>query len=154
MCRFKDLTGQKFGRLTVLKYIKSTKTGKPIWLCECDCGNKKEILGESLLSGNTRSCGCIYKEILLRENNKNFVQNTNVAILDSLLKSNISKVTKSGVKGVGWDKKRGKWRAYIMLQKKYYHLGYFADIEKAIEARKEAEEKLFKNFLDGLTKRG
>ena len=52
----KDLTGQKFGRLTVIKYVGCGK-----WLCKCICGNEKIIRGDKLKSGNTKSCGCITK---------------------------------------------------------------------------------------------
>jgi len=55
-----DLTGKKFGRLTVIKYSgKRYPKSKFIWLCICDCGNKTEVRGEYLKSGITKSCGCI-----------------------------------------------------------------------------------------------
>jgi hypothetical protein len=58
-----DLTGRRFGRLVVIKYIgKKLKKGASIWLCLCDCGNECEIPSNSLKSGNTRSCGCISRE--------------------------------------------------------------------------------------------
>ncbi len=53
-----DLTGQKFNRLTVLKYNSITKK----WLCQCDCGKRKEINGANLRNGLTQSCGCLQKE--------------------------------------------------------------------------------------------
>lgn len=56
---FKDLTGQKFGKLTAVYPIKSILNSKYYWLCSCDCGNTVEVLGTSLTSGNTKSCGCI-----------------------------------------------------------------------------------------------
>jgi len=54
----KDITGQKFNRLTIIKYLYTNHNYKPVWLCRCDCGNEKEILGESIKSGKTKSCGC------------------------------------------------------------------------------------------------
>lgn len=56
----KDLTGLKFhDKVTVLSYEGKIKT-KHIWLCQCDCGSPPFIVrGESLVSGNTKSCGCI-----------------------------------------------------------------------------------------------
>ena len=60
---FKDLTGKKFGRLTVIKrIIDETKIVK--WLCRCDCGNEKIIRSTHLTSGLIRSCKCLHKEIL------------------------------------------------------------------------------------------
>lgn len=55
-----DLVGQKFGRLTVLKYVRNNKRGS-LWECMCDCENKtiKIIRGGHLKNGHTRSCGCL-----------------------------------------------------------------------------------------------
>lgn len=58
-----DLTGQKFGRLTVIKTGSKDKKGKHRWLCKCECRNTKEVRGSSLRSGRTRSCGCLKREI-------------------------------------------------------------------------------------------
>jgi hypothetical protein len=44
------------GMLTVIEKVRSGK--KPTWLCQCDCGNKKEIRSDALRSGATKSCGC------------------------------------------------------------------------------------------------
>jgi hypothetical protein len=57
--RFKDETGNKYGKLLVLKREENSKFGTTRWLCQCDCGNIKIILGESLRKGATKSCGCI-----------------------------------------------------------------------------------------------
>lgn len=70
MSKIKDLTGKKFGRLTVLKHCGSNKYGRSLWLCQCECGNKKIILGNSLLSKLTISCGCYNTEIIKRTNLK------------------------------------------------------------------------------------
>ena len=53
-----DITGQKFGRLTVLVRHGSDPTGKTQWLCVCECGNTKVITGLNLKNGNSKSCGC------------------------------------------------------------------------------------------------
>ena len=58
-----DLTGQKFGRLTVVENVpSSTKSTNARWRCKCDCGNEKTVLGISLRKGNSTSCGCYRKE--------------------------------------------------------------------------------------------
>jgi hypothetical protein len=56
---FYDLTGQRFGRLEVLKFYGKAKTGHSLWLCDCDCGNEKIVAGQRLRNGSTQSCGCI-----------------------------------------------------------------------------------------------
>lgn len=58
----RDLTGEKFGRLVVTKRSDIKIPRRAIWECECDCGNKINVRGENLRSGNTTSCGCFQKE--------------------------------------------------------------------------------------------
>ncbi len=57
-----DLTGMKFGKLLVLERSANDKRGYPQWLCRCDCGRTKVILGNSLRRGITKSCSCYQKE--------------------------------------------------------------------------------------------
>lgn len=53
-----DLTGQRFGRLTVIQYDHAEHDGAH-WLCKCDCGTEKVIAGYLLRNGGTKSCGCL-----------------------------------------------------------------------------------------------
>lgn len=62
MGTYKDLSGQRFGKLTVIKRNGTTNNGKVIWECICDCGNSTKVTTCSLRTGNTRSCGCLYKQ--------------------------------------------------------------------------------------------
>ena len=55
--KFIDLTGQKFNRLTVIKRV-GNRNKELYWLCLCDCGTIKEIVGGALKRGLTQSCGC------------------------------------------------------------------------------------------------
>ena len=60
-----DITGQKFGRLTVLHRDESKPKGhgkKVYWVCQCDCGNIKSVTGDNLKRGAVVSCGCYHKE--------------------------------------------------------------------------------------------
>lgn len=52
----------------------------------------------------------------------------------------------SGFPGVSWKKDKNKWKAFLMLDRKQIHLGYFEDKNKAIQARKDGELKYFKEF--------
>ncbi len=54
-----DLTGQRFGRLTVQARATSTRAGAAQWSCTCDCGNATIARGTNLQSGHTTSCGCL-----------------------------------------------------------------------------------------------
>lgn len=60
-----DLTGQKFGRWTVIKRVQN-KGKQPYWLCQCNCENHtlKEVKGASLRNGQSKSCGCLQKQHL------------------------------------------------------------------------------------------
>lgn len=62
MGKFIDLTGQKFGRLTVIKRLLNNKYHCAMWECKCDCDNIVKISSNSLRSKNTKSCGCLQKE--------------------------------------------------------------------------------------------
>lgn len=57
-----DLTGKKFGRLTVVRRAGSTTNKAATWLCLCDCGNEKVVSSTHLISGATTSCGCYQKQ--------------------------------------------------------------------------------------------
>lgn len=63
-----DLIGKRFERLVVLKqtedYVVPSGRHHPQWLCQCDCGNIVEVLGDSLKSGHTKSCGCLREDNL------------------------------------------------------------------------------------------
>jgi len=57
----KDITGQRFGRLVVIKTV-GRRGSELLWLCQCDCGSSLETVGYSLRNGRTSSCGCFRKE--------------------------------------------------------------------------------------------
>lgn len=54
---FKDETGNRYGKLTVISY--EVINGKAFWKCQCDCGNVTRVAGDKLRRGITKSCGCI-----------------------------------------------------------------------------------------------
>jgi hypothetical protein len=56
----RNLTGQRWGRLTVLREQGRSPTGRICWLCLCDCGQQKIIIGANFTSGLTISCGCAH----------------------------------------------------------------------------------------------
>lgn len=57
----RDLTGQRFGRLTVLRQVPVPEglTQNNYWLCRCDCGTERVVLASNLIRGHTKSCGCL-----------------------------------------------------------------------------------------------
>ena len=60
--RGKDLTGIKYGKLSVVRFAGIRKPDFAVWECFCECGKTKLIFGISLTHGNTQSCGCLAAE--------------------------------------------------------------------------------------------
>lgn len=147
----KNLSGRKYGRLSAIKIVRHYK-GMAVWLCKCDCGQTIEVNSGSLLSGNTKSCGCLSKELS--------AENMNVAVkLNRLndwkegtslkkIQSKRYKNNQTGVKGVSKNSKNGKYRAEIQIKKVSYYLGEYKSIEEAAEARAKAEQELFNPILE------
>jgi len=155
-----DITDKKFGRLTALNPTnkRDKYNGSVIWNCICECGNYKEVAYIHLKAGSIVSCGCqrtetrkanISKAVKVHLK-KHIKDGTNIQVIsrDKPLKSNTS-----GYTGVMWDKSREKWKANIEFKGKIYYLGRFKNKEDAIKARKEAEEKYHKKYLEDTDKK-
>lgn len=54
-----DLTGKRFGKLTVIKMTNKRAGNSPVWTCKCDCGTVKDVNGVDLKRGHALSCGCM-----------------------------------------------------------------------------------------------
>lgn len=68
--KFNDLTGQRFGRLTVVKRMPNNQNNKVVWLCRCDCGSTSVVIGSRLFTGKTKSCGCLTREKTIERSTK------------------------------------------------------------------------------------
>lgn len=64
----RDLAGTTFGRLTVVKKLDKKQYSNQLWLCKCKCGSFTTVNQENLLSGHTRSCGCLSRDIASSRN--------------------------------------------------------------------------------------
>lgn len=60
--QYKDILGQRFGRLTVIEKTEKRIDRNIVWRCRCDCGTEIEVKSSSLRSGHTQSCGCLQKD--------------------------------------------------------------------------------------------
>ena len=239
-----DLVGQRFGRLVVLQRVNDKidpKTGKhkTKFLCQCDCGNQKEVLGAVLKSGKTLSCGCLHKETAKkngekrrgknlsfnrydlesreygigytndneefyfdkedyeliknikwhfegkehnrrylcgqhngrnvrmhrlvmgideycdlvvdhkRVNSQNDNRKENLRIIkqaDNCKNRNKSSNNTSGYTGVSFSKTDNKYKAYIQINGKTIRLGTYVNLQEAVNARKEAENRYYKEY--------
>lgn len=90
------MTGQKFNRLTVIKHIENYKC-----LCKCDCGNVKEISGNHLRSGRTKSCGCLKKEMTMDRNKTHGMSESKEYIIWSAMNQRCSNKNNKGYKYYG-----------------------------------------------------
>ena len=109
MGRFIDLTGQKFGRLTVIERDNEKKGNgkkpKVCWKCICECGNEVSVDGDSLRRGNTTSCGCYGKEQRLKANTKHGLSGTRIKriyynMLSRCYNENFPKFKNHGGRGI------------------------------------------------------
>lgn len=135
--KYDHLIGKKFGKLTVLKEIEKTKYSQRRYLCECDCGVKKIILGSNLLYGESTSCGC----------NKGYVEHTKINMIK---RQEAYSNSKSGIKGV-WQDKNGYWHAIITVcNKRLYFYGGKGEKgkEKCINWRTQMVDKYHKPLIE------
>ncbi len=150
-----DLIDRRFGRLVVIGQAKR----KGYVMCQCDCGNKKEIRATQLTLKKqpTRSCGCIQREKAFEigsktiadnskaKNDTNMAFNTNFQVIEN---SKLPRNNRSGHKGVWFEAKRQLYQAFIQVHGTRIHLGRFAKYEDAVKARIEAEEKYFTPLIE------
>ncbi|HJE96341.1 MAG TPA: alcohol dehydrogenase [Ligilactobacillus acidipiscis] len=146
-----DLTGQRFGKLTVISR-KENIGNSAAWLCQCDCGNTTIQTRNNLRQGNVKSCGCSKRnqprEVIesriksLRKNN--WVEGTNL----NSLRSEANKQSKSGIRGVTFNKQQQKWCASLTLKGQRVLCKLFSNKQDAINARAAAERKYFAPILE------
>lgn len=143
-----DLTGQRYGRLVVQGFAYRAKNGNAFWRCQCDCGNTIVTDGYRLRKGITTSCGCFRREkmhdaIFANEKTRAHIGNAQSLLVDNCV--NLVALTKrstknhSGVIGVSYDKRSGKWNARMVFQGRLVLNRRFVHFEDAVAARQAAE---------------
>lgn len=143
--RYRDLTGERIGRLTVLRPTSDRdKKGSVIWECKCDCGNTVCFSEDQLKHGHCKSCGCLRNE--LRKDIHNQLHLVDGTCVEMLEKRKHRKDNTSGFRGV-YKLKDGGYRASIGFRGKRYHLGMFTDFNEAVEARINAERLTHDKFV-------
>lgn len=143
-----DLTGQRYGQLTVLRPAENIGN-RTAWVCRCDCGRETIVKTAHLRNGHVKSCGCLADEINSAKNGGiqcrlTYIDGTCVEMLQA---KSVRKNNTSGVPGVDWLKTAQRWRASICFKGKRYYLGKFSHFEDAVHARKRAEELTHEAFL-------
>lgn len=106
MSAFTDITGHRFGRLTVLSLAGQARDGRFRWLCQCDCGNRTIVRGPKLRGKRTRSCGCL-KLDRNADKNPNFKHGRSRSIEHRCWVAIIQRCTNSNAKAYKWYGARG-----------------------------------------------
>ena len=149
--KINDIIGQRFGHLIVLKrsdqYVMLSDRKKYLWECRCDCGATVYRLSEKLKQGIQCACKtCMGKAAAIAmTENAGFVEGTQLSKL-STTKANAN--SSSGVRGVFFNRRSGKWRATLKFQGLDHYLGEYIKIEDAIKARQRAEELFYTPVLE------
>ncbi len=122
------------------------KRGRVLYKCKCDCGSIVYYNSSNLKQN--RSCGCWRKSrarIYKMMKTMKYIDNTSISLIK---KTTINSNNTSGFRGVSFDKKRNKWRAYIKLKYKNISLGRFNTFEEAVKARLKAEDMYYKPIIE------
>lgn len=136
----KDTVGRRFGKLVVLKEL-----GYGRVLCRCDCGNTKEISKTHLLNSDIISCGCALKQTAIKSREPKLYKGTDINKISTATATSRSS---TGIRGVSYSTRRGKYRANIGFRGQKFELGCFDTLEEAAAARKAAEERLYKPLIE------
>lgn len=148
--RMRDLTGQRFGKLTVLcrserRAPRGART-TPMWECRCDCGAVVYQSTDVLTNGDPHMCvRC--RELYCTERAREkagFVDGTQLTKLRDMTPTASNT---SGVRGVIWEKSSRKWRARLKYKGKLMNFGSYERFEDAVAARKQAEAEYFGTAL-------
>ena len=136
-----DLTGQRYGHLTVIEPAANIGT-RTAWKCLCDCGRETVAKSSYLRSGRTVSCGCVHAGGIGA-----FLTYVDGTCVEMLQAKKVRSNNTSGVTGVEWHKTKQRWQASICFKGKRRCLGYYTRFEDAVKARKQGEETLHDTFL-------
>lgn len=141
-----NMIGFKTGKLKVTERAGS-RGGKALWKCQCECGGFCFHTTSELNAGKLQSCGCVQKAAaselaVLAGRKRTFEAGSCLNSYEAILYKNNS----SGVKGVSWYKKSGKWRVQIKYARENYYLGLYDELKDAVSVRKEAENFIKENF--------
>ncbi len=151
-----DLTGQVFGKLTVIgRSDKRSPRGKrttPLWECRCECGNITYKAKDTLTNPDLSMCAeCAAKYAAEKARAEaGFVEGTQLSKIRDMTPN---KANTSGHRGIYYESKFNRYRAQIIFRGKRYYLGTYRDIEDAIKARQRAEEDFYGAFLEEYKKK-
>lgn len=137
-----DITGQKFGRLTALEFVRHDR-----WRWRCDCGKIVEARPSMVKTGEIRSCGCLQSELRRADVNATVqhADGTCITTLRSIMAGKLRSTNTTGHTGVTIRHRVAQdvYVARIIFRGQRIHLGTYRSMEEAVAARKRAEIKYF-----------
>lgn len=170
MPKFKDIAGQKFGRLQVMGLTGEINTDRRhLWYAKCDCGNDCKVISKALLSGETRSCGCLRAETCIKRSTTHGLRRTReyeiwLGIKKRCLDPNHSTYAGYGAKGITifeeWAYDFEKFLAYVgkcpekdsTMDRIDNTKGYFPDNVRWLPPDDQSRNKAkFKSNTSGVT---
>lgn len=154
-----DLENQTINGITLLEKTDKRKRGAVLWKCRCFCGNIFYAEAYRIKNGEISSCGC--KRKVFRKDNfkkarkelkKGFQEGTFINLISN---NKVRKNNKSGVTGITIRKNKysTSYIVRICVKGQNIRVGTYRDLESAIKARKEAEDKYFKPIIDKYERR-
>lgn len=154
----KDMSGQRFGRLTVIgpeELEAPLSNGQRLaWRCRCDCGTEIVATRKALLGGKLLSCGCLLREASAARVAQAVGQVAGTTLTAIRPERSANRNSKSGVRGVYWSDREKRWIAKITVQRRQITLGRYHNLEDAVKARKDAEKRYFAPLLEEYSGRG
>lgn len=147
-----DITGQRFGMLTVRGRSGKTDNDNALWLCRCDCGETTKAMGTTLRRGEIVSCGCRSEIQMSHARDVLYKEMTVDGVQVPLLTKKVRSDSRTGFKGIAKRKRKGHtyYEPYITVKGKRYYNGSHKTIESAIAAREELVKQHHQPYIDEL----
>lgn len=144
-----DMTGKRFGMLTVISRSGRTKRDTATWLCRCDCGEEVSIIGTSLRRGEAVSCGCQRPNQLRNARNILLTEKSVDGVQIPLLNKRVRSDSSTGHKGVHKRIKKGReyYEVNITVKGKRMYASS-TSLEEAIQKRQMLEKKYHTPFIE------
>lgn len=95
---YKDITGQRFGRLVAISYAGKGNRRRTYWNCKCDCGNLTRVQTAHLKSGHTTSCGCRLNELNSSIGKLNYKNGLSTSRLNSIYRNMLNRCYRKEVR--------------------------------------------------------
>jgi hypothetical protein len=144
---YTDLTGMKFGKLTVLNDTKKRKYGQVVWKCSCECGGYIETVTGHLKIGRAKSCGCMRHCFTLKDRERSRKAHVKIhgmyktrfyRIFNSAIKGRCTRVNHSSYKNYGGRGIKCLWKSFEEFKKDMYesyldHVKEFGEKNTQIE---------------------